>query len=390
MPFDQIINRRNTDSVKWDFAAKHLGQGAEQLLPMWVSDMDFAAPPQVIDALMQRCQHGVFGYSDRGQTYFDAMLTWYATRHDLYLKQEWICTTEGVIPGLSLLVQLLSNEKDGVVVQGPYYGSFEKIISLNHRQLLNSPLTETSESEYLMDFENLESLFKKYRPPLMILCNPHNPTGRCWRKAELCQLLTLCEAYNVIVLSDEIWADLVLPGHQFTSVLHLDPSWHNSVISATSSSKTFGLSSLRVSNFVIPDAQIRDRFAERLNAHGLDVFNVLSLSASTVAWQSGAGWLDQLLDYITANRQWFTEQVAEHVPWARVIPAEATYLLWIDCNKAGLNDQQLKAVIMHTADITPSMGYQFGPQGKGFIRLNLACPRDYLRLALEGLKRIRL
>ncbi|MCH9296858.1 MULTISPECIES: MalY/PatB family protein [Pantoea] len=390
MPFNQIINRRNTGSVKWDFAAKHLGEDAEEMLPMWVSDMDFAAPPQVINALVQRCQHGVFGYSDRDQTYFDAMLNWYATRHHLHLKQEWICTTEGVVPGLSLLVQMLSNEQDGVVVQGPFYGSFEKIISLNHRQLLNNPLIKTGESEYLMDFEHLESLFKQHRPPLMILCNPHNPTGRCWRKAELCQLLTLCEAYNVILLSDEIWADLVLPGHQFTSVLHLGARWHSRVISATSASKTFGLSSLRLSNFVIPDAQIRDRFAARLNAHGLDVFNALALCASTAAWQSGADWLNQLLICIAANRAWFAEQVAEHLPWARVMPAESTYLLWIDCNGAGLDDQQLRAVMMHTARIAPSMGYQFGPQGKGFIRLNLGCPRDYLRLALEGLKKIRL
>ena len=239
-----------------------------------------------------------------------------------------------------------------------------------------------------MDLEQLEALFRAERPPLMILCNPHNPTGRCWSKEELQQLLTLCEKHSVIVISDEIWADLLLPGETFTSVLHLHQRWHNRVIAATSASKTFGLSSLRISNFLIPDPVLREVFKRRLDAHGLDVFNALSVRAATAAWQEGGPWLDELLAYLAENRRWFGEQAAAHLPWARITPAQGTYLLWIDCRQLKLSDEQLKWVMADVASIAPSMGCGFGPGGSGFIRLNLGCPRTYLEKALEGLKRI--
>ncbi len=200
----------------------------------------------------------------------------------------------------------------------------------------------------------------------MILCNPHNPTGRCWSANELEQLLLLCEAYDVTLISDEIWADLLLPGETFTSVLHLGVRWHKRVISATAASKTFGLSSLRISNFLIPDPTLRQRFLSRLDAHGLDVFNALSVQAAT----------------------WFVEHATEHLPWARIVPAQGTYLLWMDCKKLGLDDEQLKWVMADVAGIAPSMGSGFGPAGSGFIRLNLGCPRTYLEMAIDGLKRI--
>ncbi|EBU6627878.1 aminotransferase, partial [Salmonella enterica subsp. enterica serovar Enteritidis] len=242
MDFNQIINRNNTGSVKWDFIERHFGDGAGKLLPMWVSDFDFACPPEVQAALHQRIEHGVFGYSERDEAYFNALLHWFSSRHQLTLKQEWVCSVEGVVPGLALLVQMLTHPGDGVVVQGPYYGSFAKIITLNGRKLLENPLSESPDDGYQMDFCQLERLFRHERPPLMILCNPHNPTGRCWSANELEQLLLLCEAYDVTLISDEIWADLLLPGETFTSVLHLGERWHKRVISATAASKTFGLS----------------------------------------------------------------------------------------------------------------------------------------------------
>ncbi|CDY94738.1 TPA: pyridoxal phosphate-dependent aminotransferase [Salmonella enterica subsp. enterica serovar Typhi] len=320
MDFNQIINRNNTGSVKWDFIERHFGDGAGKLLPMWVSDFDFACPPEVQAALHQRIEHGVFGYSERDEAYFNALLHWFSSRHQLTLKQEWV--------------------------------------------------------------------FRHERPPLMILCNPHNPTGRCWSANELEQLLLLCEAYDVTLISDEIWADLLLPGETFTSVLHLGERWHKRVISATAASKTFGLSSLRISNFLIPEPTLRQRFLSRLDAHGLDVFNALSVQAATTAWNESRQWLDSLLDYLAENRRWFVEQATEHLPWARIVPAQGTYLLWMDCKKLGLDDEQLKWVMADVAGIAPSMGSGFGPAGSGFIRLNLGCPRTYLEMAIDGLKRI--
>lgn len=274
------------------------------------------------------------------------------------------------------------------MVQGPYYGSFAKIITFNGRKLLENPLSESPDEGYQMDFCQLERLFRHERPPLMILCNPHNPTGRCWSANELEQLLLLCETYDVTLISDEIWADLLLPGETFTSVLHLGERWHKRVISATAASKTFGLSSLRISNFLIPDPTLRQRFLSRLDAHGLDVFNALSVQAATTAWNESRQWLDSLLDYLAENRRWFVEQAAEHLPWARIVPAQGTYLLWMDCKKLGLDDEQLKWVMADVAGIAPSMGSGFGPAGSGFIRLNLGCPRTYLEMAIDGLKRI--
>ena len=388
MDFNAVIDRHHTGSVKWDFMTRHFGAKAEDLLPMWVSDYDFTCPPAVLAALQQRVEHGVFGYSDRPQGYFDALLRWMSSRHGLSVMQDWVCSVEGVVPGLSFLVQMLTRQGEGVVVQGPYYGSFAKIITLNGRQLLDNPLKEEPDTGYSMDLEHLEVLFHREHPPLMILCNPHNPTGRCWSAHELEQVLLLCERYDVILISDEIWADLVLPGETFTSVLHLGERWHSRVISATSASKTFGLSSLRISNFLIPCPTLRQRFLQRLDAHGLDVFNALSVQASTAAWDEGGPWLDALLAYLAENRCWFTTQAAQHLPWARVLPAQGTYLLWMDCRGLGLSDEQLRAIMADVAGIAPSMGNSFGPAGSGFIRLNLGCPRRYLEQALEGLKRI--
>lgn len=386
--FDQIINRYNTGSVKWDFIDRYQNMQTDNLLPMWVSDYDFACPPNVLEALHRRVDHGVFGYSERDEKYYTALTNWFERRHQLLIRPEWICSIEGVVPGLSLLVQMLSQVGDIVVVQGPYYGSFAKIIKLNQRNLVENPLLDDPDAGYVMDFEQLEELFSEYHPPLFILCNPHNPTGRCWNKDELTKLLVLCEKYDVMVLSDEIWADLLLPGSTFTSVLHLESRWHSRVIAATSASKTFGLSSLRISNFIIPDDQLKAQFIERLNAHGLDVFNALSMEAATAAYNGAEQWLDELLSYLAANRDWFVLQIENELPWLRVVPAQGTYLIWMDCRAMGLNDDELKNVMTEIAGIAPSMGSGFGPTGSGFIRLNLGCPRSYLEQAIKGLLRI--
>ncbi|MNB96352.1 Cystathionine beta-lyase PatB [compost metagenome] len=200
--------------------------------------------------------------------------------------------------------------------------------------------------------------------------------------------MALCEKYDVMVLSDEIWADLLLPGSTFTSVLHLDARWHSRVIAATSASKTFGLSSLRISNFLIPNSGLKGQFVDRLNAHGLDVFNALSMEAATAAYNGAEQWLDELLAYLAANRDWFVSEVERYLPWLRIVPAQGTYLVWIDCRALGLDDEQLKHVMTDIAGIAPSMGSGFGPYGSGFIRINLGCPRSYLEQAINGLLRI--
>lgn len=382
--FDQIVDRNNTGSVKWDFIEHYLQLDSSDLLPMWVSDFDFKCPAEVQNALHTRVDHGIFGYSERDEHYYQAVVDWFSNRHNLKIKREWVTSIEGVVPGLAILIQLLSKPGEGVVVQGPYYGSFAKIITMNDREVIVNPLTETLQG-YQFDFTQLETCFKEHTPALLLLCNPHNPTGRCWTRSELTQLMAICRAHDVTVISDEIWADLLQPGETFTSILHLDEDCHDHVIAATSASKTFGLSSLRISNFLIPNMRIRTAFVDRLNAHGLDVFNALSMTAATAAYQHGEQWLDDLQRYLAENRRWFEQTLASTAPWCKMTKAEGTYLAWLDCRALNLDDHALQQALNHVSKIAPSMGHNFGPQGKGFIRINLGCPRQYLEEAIKGL-----
>ncbi|OTA21359.1 aspartate aminotransferase [Xenorhabdus beddingii] len=385
--FNQIIDRHNTGSVKWDFLDRYLHLTKTDLLPMWVSDFDFQSPKEVRQALSSRIDHGIFGYSERDDLYYQAAIDWFSRRHQLTLHRDWFTSIEGVLPGLALLIQMLSKPGEGVIVQGPYYSSFAKIIAMNDRVLIENPLLESPEG-YKIDYAHLEQLLEQHRPPLFLLCNPHNPTGRCWDRDELLQLLGLCKKYGTTVISDEIWADLILPQEKFTSILHLGSEWHRHVIAATSASKTFGLSSLRISNFLIPDPALRQAFNDRLNAHGLDVFNALSMTAATAAYQYGDAWLDNLQNYLAENRRWFEQALASSVPWCRMTKAQGTYLAWLDCRDLGLDDGTLQQVLIQKAKIAVSMGCSFGERGQGFIRINLGCPRQYLEEAIAGLAQL--
>ncbi|MBC8949194.1 MULTISPECIES: MalY/PatB family protein [Xenorhabdus] len=385
--FNQIIDRHNSGSVKWDFLNRYLHLNETDLLPMWVSDFDFQCPKEVLQALSSRIDHGIFGYSERDDLYYQAAIDWFSRRHKLTLHRDWFTSIEGVIPGLALLIQMLSKPGEGVIVQGPYYSSFAKVITMNGRAVIENPLLEDIEG-YKIDYDHLEHILEQHRPPLLLLCNPHNPTGRCWDRDELLQLLILCKRYGTTVISDEIWADLILPWGKFTSILHLGNEWHSHVIAATSASKTFGLASLRISNFIIPDRTFRQAFNDRLNAHGLDVFNSLSMTAATAAYQYGDTWLDKLQDYLAENRDWFEQALASSVPWCRMTKAEGTYLAWLDCRNLGLDDNTLQQLLIQKAKIAVSMGYSFGDKGKGFIRINLGCPRQYLEKAISGLAQL--
>ncbi|PVZ84146.1 aminotransferase [Serratia sp. S1B] len=388
LDFNQVINRHNTSSVKWDFMAHYLQLSETDLLPMWVSDFDFPCPEKVQQALHTRVDHGVFGYSERNDDYYQAAIDWFARRHQLTLERHWFTSIEGVVPGIALLIQMLSQPGDGIVLQGPYYGSFSKVITLNGRRMLENPL-QLQGGYYRFDFAQLEALLVMEKPPLLVLCNPHNPTGRCWNPEELTQLLQLCRQHQVTVISDEIWADLLLPDARFTSLLHLDQQWHDQVIVATSASKTFGLSSLRISNFLIPNAEIRSAFIERLNAHGHDVFNALSMTAATAAYLHCESWLDDLLVYLAQNRRWFEQALASTIPWCKMTLAQGTYLAWLDCRSLCLDDKELQNALIHKSKIVPSMGYTFGQNGRGFIRINLGSPRQYLEQTIKGIAKLK-
>ncbi|AIW15533.1 MalY/PatB family protein [Vibrio tubiashii] len=381
--FDQILNRKESGSVKWDFMQQKLGLTGTDLLPMWVSDYDFKAPQVVLDALHQRVEHGIFGYAERDDAYYQATINWYLNQHDTHIQRDWITTVHGVLPGLAMALQMLTEKGDVIVMQSPGYGSFRKIIELNDRVVVENPLAETK-GEYQLDFDHLETCFAN-GAKAMILCNPHNPTGRVWSESEITKVAKLCERYQVWLLSDEIWGDLVVGDAQYCSALRLPPALTKRLIVATAASKTFGLSSLRISNFMIPDESLRTQFIRRLDAHGMDVFNSLSMSAATVAYQECSGWLTELKDYLRANIVKLEQFLQAELPKVKFTAPQAGYLAWLDCRALNLTDAELEQKFV-AAGLVPSMGTAFGKEGGGFVRLNLGCPASTLEQAMQRLK----
>ena len=380
--FDKVTDRHNSGSLKWDFMEQKLGLSNQDLLPMWVSDYDFKAPPAVLDALSARIQHGVFGYEERVNDYYQAVINWYDNQYNISLNPTWITTVHGVIPGLSIMVQMLTNVGDKVVMQIPGYGSFRKIIMLNDRNVLENPLIENN-GHYSMDLDHLESCFVS-GAKVMILCNPHNPVGKAWSATDIIAVAELCKKYDVYLLSDEIWGDLTMPSHVYYSALSLPNHLQQKLVVATAASKTFGLSSMRISNFMIANEILRKQFINRLDAHGMDVYNSMAMCAATTAYQTSADWLSELKIYLQSNIDYFAAFIEEKLPLLQFKHPEAGYLIWIDCRQLNISDQQLESKLINTG-LVPSMGHTFGDIGKGFIRLNLGCPKDTL---IEACKRL--
>ncbi|WP_155672379.1 MalY/PatB family protein [Aliivibrio fischeri] len=381
--FDCIHNRCNTGSLKWDFMKEKLGLDGTDRLPMWVSDYDFQAPPHVLEALHNRIDHGIFGYAERNDDYYQAVINWYQEQHNIGIKKEWITTVHGVLPGLSMAIQLLTNTNDKVVMQTPGYGSFRKIVEFNDRVLVENPLIE-QQGNYTIDLAHLESCFQQ-GAKVMIFCNPHNPVGKAWSKEEITAVAELCHQYDVWLLSDEIWGDLAMGDNTYHSALSLPENLQQKLIVATAASKTFGLSSVRISNFMIPNQELKARLVRRLDAHGMDVYNSLAMCAATAAYQTSAPWLNELKTYLQENITTLATFIESELPKLSFTPPQAGYLAWVDCRSLGLTDKDLEFKLVE-AGIVPSMGIAFGSEGSGFIRLNLGCPREVLIQAMQRIK----
>ncbi len=379
--FDRVIDRRGTASLKWDYSRRYTG--LEGLLPLWVADMDFPAPPEVLQALRRRVEHGIFGYTLEPESYFQAAMDWMLRRHGWMLKREWLIPAPGVVPAISLAILAFSEPGDAVVIQPPVYYPFAQCIRRNGRSVAENPLILTG-WRYGMDFAQLERLIGP-RTRLAILCSPHNPVGRVWERDELARLAEICLPGGLILLSDEIHCDLVLPGFRHQPTASLSAELAASTVTFLSATKTFNLAGLGGSLVVIPDAELRRRFQNTLESVWTALANALSTAASEAAWRHGEPWLDRLLAYIQANYEFLVRFLAERLPELRVMPLEGTYLAWIDCRALGLPDTRLKARILEGAGVWLDEGPMFGTGGQGFQRLNLACPRPTLRQALERL-----
>lgn len=374
--FDKIIARRNTNCAKWDLAG-------EELLPLWVADMDFAAPPEVVAALEARARHGVFGYSGGYGGWYQALAQWMERRYGWVPEQEWVSTSPGVVAALDMLIRALTRPGDGVIIQPPVYRPFFTVVRNNDRKLIENPLYFDGR-KYRMDLEQLGKQLEA-DVKLLILCSPHNPVGRVWTREELLALGQLCLEHEIVVISDEIHSDLVFPGNQHTVLASLSPELAQNCVVCNAPSKTFNIAGIQASNVIIPNEKIRQAYRQVLRTSGLALPNVFAVAAVEAAYTGGEAWLEELLIYLQANYHFLKSFIEEHLPQIKVIEPEGTYLVWLDCRGLGLDDQQLDASIREKAGLLLESGPIFGNDGSGFQRINIACPRQVLVEALQRL-----
>lgn len=384
--FDQPIDRKGTASVKWDSTPEIFGQS--NLLPMWIADMDFPSPMPVIDALKRRAEHGFFGYTSRPDSFYKAIEKWMKKKHGWQIKREWICTSPGIVTGLSLLINTFTDPGDKVIVQPPVYYPFINLIKNNGREVVYNPLryrTDLNEATYEMDFDDLKQKIVNTGAKMLILCSPHNPVGRVWTKEELKRLGELCLEHQVLVVSDEVHSEIIFPNHCHTPFPLVSKSFELSSIVCVSPSKTFNLAGLHTSVIIIPNAQLRERYLSILERFSLNKVNIFGTVALESAYKYGEDWLNQLLTYLYQNVLYLSDYIRERIPKIKVIKPQGTYLVWLDCRELGMDDQQLEQFMIGKANVALRHGYLFGPGGEGFVRINIACPRSILH---EGLKRI--
>lgn len=379
--FDKEIHRVDTASIKWDEVENLFGE--KDILPMWVADMDFRSPEPVLEALKKRAEHGIFGYTTRTNSYYEAVVNWMKRRHHWDVKKEWVCHSPGVVPALSLIVQTFTKPGDKIIIQPPVYYPFKSVVEKNNRSIVFNPL-KFKNGQYVMDYEDLVN---KIDPAtkMMILCSPHNPVGRVWTKQELIQLGEICLQHDILIVSDEIHFDLILKGNVHTPFAAISEAFAQHSIICTAPSKTFNLAGLQTSNIIIANEGLRKKFKNTVDTLSLGLTSTFGLVATESAYRYGDEWLEQLLDYLQQNLDFLTDYIETNIKELKVIRPEGTYLVWIDCRELGLNAKELEHLIQKEAKVALDEGYIFGESGKGFTRMNIACPRSILE---EGLKRI--
>lgn len=380
--FDQIYKRENTGSVKWDLR-KPL-YGSDEVIPLWVADMDFACPPPVMEALQQRLEHPIFGYSIQTAEYNRAVTGWLERRFGWKTPEDSVIFCPGVVPALNFVIKAFTQPGERVIIQSPVYHIFHKAIINNERVIADNPLVY-EEGRYKIDFDHLESLAGA-DTKLMLLCSPHNPVGRVWTKDELLKIADFCRRHNILLVSDEIHADLIYPGYRHTPMASLSPEIAGSIITCTAPSKTFNLAGLQTANVIIENEDLKKSFKFELEKSGIFGPSPLGAAALIAAYTKCEDWLEQLMLYLEANLNYLADYVKRELPQLDVVKAEATYLIWIDCRRLNMSKAELKRFMREEAKLAIEEGYIFGRPGKGFIRVNIACPRPILAEAMGRLK----
>ncbi len=374
--FDQVIDRRNTGSLKWDVA--------ENELPMWVADMDFLAAPEIRQALQQRLEHGIFGYSVLPESWYGAYQSWWKQRHGLDISHDELIFCTGVVPAISSMVRKLTTPAEKVLIMTPVYNIFFNSIVNNGRNVLESPLRYENH-RYDVDFERLEQDLADPQTSLMILCNPHNPVGKVWDRETLEQIGELCWKHHVIVISDEIHCDLTRPGVGYVPFASVSEHCRQNSITCFAPTKTFNIAGLHTAAVMVTNELLRHRVWRGLNTDELAEPNAFAVTAAVAALTRGGEWLDQLRAYLWENRLTAQRYLAEHAPMAHCIEAQGTYLLWLDCGEVTDDAKKLADFIRHETGLYVTEGGEYGQAGRQFLRINLACPRSVL---LDGMERM--
>lgn len=380
--FDRIIDRTNTGCLKYDFKAAR-GK-AEDLLPLWVADMDFSLPQEVLDALKKRVDHGIFGYTQPLDPYYSAVLDWIEKHQHWRPERSWLVTTPGVVFALACAVRAFTEPGDAVLIQQPVYYPFKNVIVDNDRKLVNAPLVY-EDGAYSIDFDGFEAAIVDNGIKLFILCNPHNPASRVWTRSELEHLARICKAHGVTVVSDEIHADFIWGEREFTSFGSLGSDVAGDFVVCTAPSKSFNIAGLQISNIFIPNPELRRRFKAARGATGYDEPSVMGLVATEACYTVGAEWFEQVSSYIWSNICFMRDYLSEHAPQLHMVECQGTYLTWVDCRALGLDAAGIRELVEDKARLWLDLGDMFGEDGTGFIRFNVACPRATLERALRQL-----
>lgn len=387
LDFDKVVNRKGTKSLKYDFAVKR--GYPEDVLPLWVADMDFPTSSYVEDALVNVARHNIYGYSNtqEGDGFFEAVSGWMKRHHDFEVEREWHVKTPGVTFAIAHAIRALTKPGDAVIIQQPVYYPFSSIIRENKRKLVSSDLVIDEEGRYHMDFEDFEKRIAENDVKLFILCSPHNPVGRVWTKDELITVGDICKRHGVYVFSDEIHFDFIWKGphHVFQD---LKEEYKDFTITATAPSKTFNLAGLQQSNIFIPNESIRRKFKAEISATGYDEPNIFGLTAAQAAYESGDEWYDAATAYIKSNIDFAADFVKNNLPGVRLIDTQGTYLIWLDFRNLGINAVELDDILINKAKLWLDSGKIFGKAGEGFQRINTTCPRSILKEALSRIAKV--
>lgn len=383
LDFDRVIERRDTDCLKYDFAA--LKGMPEDVLPLWVADMDFETSSYVQEALVERIKHGIFGYSEASANYFEHLSRWMRERHRWEVKRQWLVKTPGVVFALAMAVKAYTAEGDAVLIQQPVYYPFSEVIRDNGRRVVSNTLYLGEDNRYHIDFEDFERKIVEEKVKLFILCSPHNPVGRVWTKEELTRLGDICVKHQVIVACDEIHNDFIFKGEHFVFA-GLKKEFEDLTITCTAPSKTFNLATMVISNIFIPNRELRHKFKKEMAAAGTSQLSLLGLIACETAYAKGGEWYDAMMKYVADNIAFVKKYVEEQLTGVRMIEHEGTYLVWLDFRGTGLDTEALDELIVHKAKLWLDSGKIFGDGGSGFQRINVACPRSILEEAMERIK----